>query len=416
MTLQTEIQRVVQNGNCTGCGGCEWLFPGVEMKLNEEGFLRPALQPGQPEPPEAAASFRRMCPGVGVRVHPEADTKRDSVFGAYVSAWEARAIDPALRRRGSSAGVLSALSDWLRRDGTNRKIVASSGSTERPSRSVPIQLMTRADVEAAATSRYAPVANIPALGSASANDVLVGKPCEAAAVRQHFEGADDPPGQQPLLLSFFCAGTPSQQGTDALIAGLGVEEEQVTSLKYRGDGWPGRFTVTDTAGRTESMSYPESWGGTLGKQLQTRCKLCAHGTGDSADVAVGDFWVGDADGYPKFDEAEGNSIVLARTRRGHDLLIKAKNEGIVELSAIDLNEAKRMQPLQRRRGATLAGRLLGRALAGFAVPNYQGFGLIAQTRRMPASALKAIVGTWRRAMVDRRQQARTDLSERQRSV
>lgn len=399
MTLLSEISRVVQNGNCTGCGGCEWLFPEqVEMHLNSEGFLRPVVNAEQKTNNGDVRSFRSMCPGVGVSVSTLPETRSHEVFGAYVSAWQGCATVEDLRHAGSSGGVLSALKSWLLEVDPSRKVIASAADRTNGRRTVPVQISTREEVERAAASRYAPVSNLSALGQTSAADVLVGKPCEVAAVRQHFEGVSPIQGEQPLLLSFFCAGTPSQWATDHLANQLGVNPMEVDTLKYRGGGWPGNFEVTGLDGTHGTMSYQDSWGSNLGRTLQWRCKLCPHGTGDHSDIAVGDYWNSDEKGYPLFEDASGNSVVLARTKRGHDLLLEAARAGVIELSPIDLQTAARVQPLQATRGATLAGRLLGRILAGKRVPNYQGFRLIRRSMGSISASLRAAAGTWRRTL------------------
>ena len=67
-----------------------------------------------------------------------------------------------------------------------------------------------------------------------------------------------------LVLTFFCAGTPSTKGTLDLMKSLNVNPEKVTSVRYRGDGWPGRFTVISANGGGEnSLSYRNRGVGSL---------------------------------------------------------------------------------------------------------------------------------------------------------
>lgn len=397
MRLESEITRVVANGNCTGCGGCEWLFPeSVSMELDGEGFLRPSVR-GQGSR-EDARRFRGMCPGVSVSEPTNVDAHVDEYFGPFVSAWRGWATDPVVRSLGSSGGVITAINDYVRLTKPHSRIIATTSSDTSPTTSVPLVLTTRAEIEASAGSRYAPVSNLASQRDLRADDILVGKPCEAAAVRNAllndlFEG-----DAGPLLVSFFCAGTPSQNATMSLIEKLGVRPNEVTALRYRGNGWPGEFTVTDVAGRRESLSYHESWGGHLGRDLQWRCKICPHGTGNHADIAVGDFWRSDSNGYPLFESGDGDSVVIARTPRGHELLMKARADGVLLLEEIDLREVWQVQPLQTKRITTLWARLAGRILAGYRVPRYQGFDLFRRALRSPRLTVRTAVGTWIRSL------------------
>src|SRR5258708_16493215 len=114
-----------------------------------------------------------------------------------------------------------------------------------------------------------------------------------------------------LSLTFFCAGTPSTRGTLDLLSSLGVAPDQVGAVRYRGNGWPGKFSVTSRDGtNAKSMSYPDSWGRLAGYR-PLRCHLCPDGLGQSADISCGDAW-------ERFTDTPdpGRSIVIVRTERG----------------------------------------------------------------------------------------------------
>jgi coenzyme F420 hydrogenase subunit beta len=200
------------------------------------------------------------------------------------------------------------------------------------------------------------------------------------------------------MLSFFCAGTPSQHATDRLAQTLGTEVDEVAELRYRGNGWPGNFAVTDRAGNTASLSYDESWGRHLGRALQWRCKLCPDGVGEDADIAVGDYWDADENGYPLFENQQGRSVAIARTRRGHQLLMDAAAAGAINLRAAKLRTVAGIQPLQVQRRSTLLGRLAGRLLAGKRIPYYSGYGLSRLASRNLKDNVAALRGTRSRSV------------------
>ncbi|PPG43449.1 hypothetical protein C5C17_02215 [Pseudoclavibacter sp. RFBA6] len=262
---------------------------------------------------------------------------------------------------------------------------------------MPVTITSRRQALASAGSRYAPVAALDGV-ELDASTAVVAKPCEVAAARAL---SDDQGGESPVMLSFFCAGTPSQKATDSLVRKIGLEPDELTRLKYRGDGWPGFFTATDTAGKTAALSYSESWGSHLGRDLQMRCKLCVDGTGEAADIAVGDFWDTDENGYPLFAEQDGESVAIARTQRGHQLLLQAAESGAVVLEELDLDLVVPVQPLQVKRRRTLAGRLLGRRLAGYQVPKYQDYEIWSQLLVGGLVIWKTAAGTFLRSFKSR---------------
>lgn len=364
------------------------------MQLNSDGFLRPALIQHRADEAEIdateAARFERVCPALTLTARRTPGQKSHPILGRYVAAWQGFAVNDELRRAGSSGGVLTALSDWLVASGRAPAVQASAMSESRPTRTVPVRITTRQEALAAAGSRYAPVSN---LDRADAHSPLVGKPCEVSAAYRLGGGEHD----APVLLSFFCAGTPSQHATDRLVNELGGNPSAVASLRYRGDGWPGSFKFTSDDGSSGEMSYQMSWGSRLGRELQLRCKLCVDGTGEHADISVGDYWEADANGFPVFDEALGNSVVIARTERGAEILRAAAQDGVVALAAVDLDDVARVQPLQTLRRQTLAGRLAGRRLAGKSTPRYAGYGLLSRAIVHFRANVRAAVGMFARS-------------------
>src|SRR5699024_5989573 len=146
---------------------------------------------------------------------------------------------------------------YLVEAGHARAVRGAAMGSLQPTRTVPVRIMSRDEALAASGSRYAPVSTLDGLNDSY--DAVVGKPCEISALRRmqpESEGG-------PVSLSFFCAGTPSQRATRSLIAKLGIDPDAATTLRYRGNGWPGDFTVGD--GTTVArVSYDDSWGKHLG--------------------------------------------------------------------------------------------------------------------------------------------------------
>lgn len=102
---------------------------------------------------------------------------------------------------------------------------------------------------------------------------------------------------------------------------LSGKEQEPVSLKYRGDGWPGYFTVKWADNTDFKLDYNESWGKVLGRELGFRCKICPDGIGMLADIAVGDSW-NTKNGYPDFTEGAGKSFVMVRTALGSEYIKK----------------------------------------------------------------------------------------------
>ena len=370
--LDRAVTRVVRTGNCSGCGACTLLDEGLTMQLDEHGYSRPARVAPSTAARGAARTFDEVCPGRRLRAASPPGAERHPTLGPVTSAWEAWAADPEVRERGSSGGTLTALVGWLVETGEVESVRAVAMDLQAPRRSVPVRITSRSEALTAAGSRYAPV-SVLRPGTLAPEGAVVAKPCEISAARALLPAS----GGEPLLLSFFCAGTPSQAATDDLLAELDVPRgAPLDELWYRGRGWPGSFTARTTDGETVRASYDESWGQHLGRATQWRCKICPDGVGESADISAADYWRTDERGYPVFTEGAGCSALLARTARGHDLLTRAFEAGVLVGRPLEPDDLAGVQPLQVGRRRTLLGRLVGTRAAGRPVPRYRGFGLV----------------------------------------
>ncbi len=394
------IEDVLARDACTGCGLCTQLDPSVRMELNARGYLRPELSAAPQPIANAARIFESSCPGrrITAPAVPE-DAAHDALLGPNVGLWQAWATDEEIRLAGSSGGALTALHAWLLESGRAARITGAGAAAKNPRRTVPVTITTRAQALASAGSRYAPVGALENADAFHSDSAVAGKPCEVAAMRAAAPDLID--GEAPLLLSFFCAGTPSQQATDALLTELGIPEQApVSTLRYRGNGWPGRFTAR--SGDTEvSADYDESWGRVLGPTTQWRCKICPDGVGQAADIVCADSWETDERGYPTFAEGAGVSALVARTARGREAILAAVEAGVIAVRPLEITQLRDAQPLQTARRQFLFARLLGSRLAGRRPPRFRGFGLLRLTTQKPREAVRVLRGTYRRVRAAR---------------
>lgn len=402
--LRAAITRVVDADNCSGCGACALMDERVTMKLSPDGFNRPSMR-SEPRPStdldaQRVRLFNAVCPGVTVARPPAPTAARDPLFGSYFSVWKAHAASPETRFAGSSGGVLTALGTWLLATGRARHVVSARAVPGAPTESESVTLVQSDQIVGTAGSRYAPVSTAANPDVLRGDGAVVAKPCEAAALRawQDHEGVED----GPLLLSFFCAGVPSQLATNQLVRDLGGSPDTTVALRYRGNGWPGRFVATDSSGQNYSCSYPESWGSALGPTMQWRCKICVDGVGELADIVAGDYWETDSRGYPRFEEGDGESVVIARTSRGEQVLCAAIAAGVIVAERVPIESLRQNQPHQAQRRATLAGRLLGVRAVGRAVPTYRGFALGRLALAAPIRNARAAAGSLVRQVRARR--------------
>lgn len=351
------LARVLAADLCSGCGLCAGLSSGaIVMAVQEPGFARPVQQ--RTISRGAEARIAGCCPGSKVAPWPRTD-QRHPYWGPWQTILAGAASDPAVRYAGASGGALSALLIHALERKLVDRVLHVEADPARPTGNRMRWSTTREEVLAGAGSRYAassPLASIDQALAEGGRFAFVAKPCDVSALRQ-LERYDSRVARNvPLMLSFFCGGLPSSAGADEIVRAMGLTPDAVTAFRYRGEGWPG-LTVARTAdGRSGEMSYADSWGRHLSRQVQFRCKICPDAVGGAADIACADAWYGDAAGYPTFEEQDGRSLIMSRTAAGEALLRSAQETGAIQATPLAIAEVERMQPAQAQRKRMIIAR------------------------------------------------------------
>ncbi len=116
-------------------------------------------------------------------------------------------------------------------------------------------------------------------------------------------------------------------------------------------------------------------------------------------MVCADAWESDAEGYPRFEEAPGVSLIAARTTLGAEVLAAARAAGLIDTSPFDVADLAVIQPGQRERRRALWARLAALRLAGLPIPRYEGLQIVAVARQNSVGRnLKNFLGTLRRTV------------------
>jgi coenzyme F420 hydrogenase subunit beta len=285
------------------------------------------------------------------------------------------ATDEAIRFLGSSGGAVTALAVHALRSGWVDRIVHVQADVDDPAGNAIVVSSDPAEVVRGAGSRYvssSPLAQINAVLSDGGKAAFIGKPCDVSGLRRLALSDPRVDAHVPLMLAFFCAGTPSRRAVGRVLEALAVSPTELATFRYRGEGWPGQATATTRDGRVAQMSYEESWGGYLSKDVQFRCKICPDAVGGVADIACADAWYGGETGYPTFEELDGRSLVVTRTQRGDSFLTEATQAGALVIEPLSICDIDIMQPSQARRKRLVRGRVAALIATGRPTPQMRG--------------------------------------------
>lgn len=371
------LNTVLKEDVCSGCGLCVAISGGkIKMAMSNKGFLRPNITEELTE--EEINVIKKTCPG-GVVKHDlnyDKPDNFDDIWGPYNKIQKGYSTNSEVRFNGSSGGVLTALGKFLIETKKVDCVVHVGASKNEPYLNETKVSYTFKELLNNAGSRYAPSSPLEVvkeLLDQKKTFAVIAKPCDISALRRFIELNPETNNQIKYLLSFMCAGVPSIEGTKNSIEKLGVELKDVKDLRYRGEGWPGYFKVTNKADKEFKMTYNESWGTILNKHLQFRCKICVDGTGEFADVTCADAWDESNNGYPSFEEKEGQSLIIQRTSKGSKLIDKAIKENylIIDNNEILARDIDKIQPYQLTRKKNVFYRKMALKTLGNNLPSYE---------------------------------------------
>ncbi|MGW8160328.1 MAG: Coenzyme F420 hydrogenase/dehydrogenase, beta subunit C-terminal domain [Desulfoprunum sp.] len=394
-----KIQDVVDWGLCVGCGACYALCDmGAVSLVNIVNIgVRPQFKT---DLCENCVECLSICPGFSVDATlsaPRTDEEYIDNFliGPTISIWEGFATDKEIRFRASSGGLLTALALYCLEKEGMELVLHTGAHPGKPWENKTRISKSKDELLTNAGSRYvtsSPCDLFRVIEESSRPCVFIGKPCDTAAItalRKKRPKLDENLG---LVLTFCCAGVPSVLASLDLMRKFNVNKEAVTHLSYRGDGWPGGFTITSKDGVKKILSnYTASWH-FLQKYRSFRCHICPDGLGELCDISCGDAW----HRYNEKTDNPGLSLAMVRTHRGQELLNRAVASGYLELTPSSPESVIEAQGLIERRKVVF-GRQLAMKILTVPTTKFIGFRLFKTwSRTTPVVMVKSVLGTLRR--------------------
>lgn len=377
--IPTSLAEVVTSGLCTGCGLCASLAgpEKIQMGINADGNSRPRFLSTLDEPTESQALA--ACPGATL-IGPgrPAGVPVDAAWGPIAALHRSWASDDAVRYRAAAGGTLTSLSRFLLEANEVDAILHVKASASTPWLTEAHVSTTAAEVLQGSQSRYgpaAPLVHVKQLLDAGTRFAVIAKPCDVSAIRAL--GRVDPrvDAQVPYLLTIFCGGIHHAGVPRKIIGHHEVDEDDVETFRYRGNGWPGPLRVQTKEGATHDLTYQEAW--LSGEHpwrydLQFRCKICPDAVGESADLSAPDGWIL-KDGKPIHDEAPGTNALVVRTARGQQLVSRAVAAGALTLAPLSVDELEQMHVNHLDRKVGTPAQMLALRVTGSRRPAVTGY-------------------------------------------
>lgn len=366
MTGLLTVREIVRSGLCIGCGLCQSIAGREKLALvmTPQGRERPREL--SPPSNDELKLINAVCPGLHAP-GPSRDQvdEFDEIWGPKAGPWVIGwAGDPEVRFKGATGGVLTALGQFLLASGKVAKILHVRAREDRPMRSRAQVSETPQEVLESCGSRYgsgAALTQLSRLLDEGQPFAVIAKPCDLSAVENL--ARRDPRVNEliPYRLCLVCGGASESTKYWELFQDWGITEDDVSLMRFRGHGNPGKTHVETKAGQTFEKTYSELWEVEAQWRIQFRCKVCADAIGEVADIAACDVWPG---GGPE-GEDEGFNGILTRTRAGAALLREAVAAGYLETGReIGFRDMDDFQPHQVRKKKAVWARLAGLKAAG----------------------------------------------------
>lgn len=363
----SNLKNKVYQKYCTGCGLCHSVI-GTQFRKDEKGFLFPVVDEHD------NSFFDSFCFVGECCANKQIDSLKYNIWGKNLSSYLGYSADETIRNKSSSGGVLTGLALYLLENNLVDGVIQTCvGKT--PIETSTVISKTREDVLNCCGSRYSismPLYDLKNIVKSGEKYAFVGKPCDVATLSLYLKENNDLVYSIPYLLSFFCAGCPSQKANEKLLSELGLSISDCQSLNYRGNGWPGKVHAVDTNGSSREMSYEKSWGAILGRDIRSICRFCLDGVGIFADVSCGDAWYTNSDGAPDFSEHDGRNIIFSRTKKGEELVRNAARKGYIRIEFANdyVNSLQEIQKYQYERKISMYSMLLAMKIFRKETPYY----------------------------------------------
>lgn len=401
MSKIESISDIVRWRLCVGCGACAYICPEKNIRLVD--LVSEGIRPQIIDP--ARCGSCRVCLDV-CPAHEVDYTSHQAragilpellpTFGPVLEVWEGHASDPEIRFQGSSGGALTALATYCLEKENMAGVLHIGQNPDDRLRNRTRLSRSRAELLEFVGSRYAPASacdRLDLIEQAPRPCVFIGQPSEVSALRkvQPLRPALDK--NIGLVLSFFCAGSPSSKGTLELLKKLGVPADRLQNMRFRGRGWPGWFSTTtqDDSTLKEHQTYQESWA-----FLQSFRPYATHlqpdGSGEDADISCGDPW------YKEVQPGEpGSSLIVVRTELGRKIIQGAIKAGYLNLTPAEPWKLVKSQENLTGKRSTIWGRRLAFRAFGLPVTRLKGLPLFRLWLNLPVSdKIKSVFGTMRR--------------------
>jgi len=311
------FDKIIAKDLCSYCGLCISICPTKALELNHDN---PVFH-------EELCINCSLC----LKVCPKANDVF-SVRNVPSKVYIGRTLLTDLKRHAHSGGVVMTLTLLALELGLVDSVITTACDSEMPQRAVPYVLRNPDKVTKIGGSRYCYCPLLSCLKDVCASSksiCIVGLPCQLNAVKLACEVLKELDSKLKLLIGLLCFNnfTYTSLKEDILSRTFNVNPANVRRVNIE----RGVLEVELSDGSVKKRPVKEFY-----KLLRRACSKCRYFIPPVCDLAVG------SSGAPK-----GYSVILVYSKLGEELLHRAANDGLMELTTADEKTLKTLKKLVR---------------------------------------------------------------------
>ena len=342
------IEAIVKNNLCTGCGACisEDESRQAKMIWDENGFLVPKL--GVNSTQEKMVVFCPFAPKqknedeLGEAFLKEKSKNYHNKLGFYTNLYAG--YSKQFRETSSSGGIATYVFKKL----LEEKIVDYLFIVKEKNGEYSYQFFSDVeDITKISKTRYIPVTMAELFEKISTMDgkiAVSGVACFVKAIRLKQYYYPEFKTKIPFVVGIICGGLKSRYYTDFLAQSAGcfseyesaqyrVKNKESVALDYQ-------FSCVEKNNKkihmVEMKTLGDMWGTGLFKS--NACDFCDDVVTELADISLGDAWI---DPYDK--SGLGNSIIITRSEKANTIINKAIELNDLKINFLTIDEVIKSQ-------------------------------------------------------------------------
>ena len=343
---KTDIEHVVDNGFCIGCGVCSAIDDSISVNLNKYGELVANVESAPKKVKETAT---KVCPFASIINEDDVaselfpDLPIDNNIGCYRGLYAGYSV--SARELGSSGGIITHLLLKLFQKKIVDKIVLVSPASRDGERGIEFKFQIVENIEQlmnSSTSFYYPVTYSRIVSYIKNNPgkyAITGTPCFHKAIRLLRKEVKVFDERIKYQIGLVCGQMKSTQYFEYLLRRCGAEGEIESACFRRKDNtdkasnyYFEALTKKDQAIHLiKNKDIGVNWG--MGLFKPKACDYCDDVFSECADIAVMDAWL------PRYiNDGRGMSLIVSRDEQIDALLKDDAKKERLNLEDVSLND------------------------------------------------------------------------------